>query len=643
MKEQITLDPSEVSGDRVEVALHGGAFNLAEAGPLWGDALVEAAMAAGEYGSVPIDFTVPNRIVELPLSIRATRTMSFADARRLLQQKAALLQQDGGWLKREMRDGSKLYLDVIGATLRLGGGSEQALRDFDADAVLLLETLPDWYGDEVELGAASGDGAVRVSLTNVPGDHPARLRVVLRDGSGAAQRSLLFAARHEQAATTAAMDFRAVDLTPLGGATSRATYVEYATLPPTWVAALSTRLASGGHMTHVGTHRVWVLAAASGSGSGAASTRLEYTAGSGAAPELKPIRALTPFPTWLDLGEVQLPRAAAGAQRWEGRILVSAPTGWAFNAYRVRVLPVEDAYGKINATTVLATGDSVAAWDTFAHAAGALSGKTAPEGGRWTVVGTILTSGEVAYRTAVGTAIAVLADIEAAQTDLRASIDAAAPGAGTTVWAGLVGREGTGRHVRGGVSNHGDGLHSFWLYVMIDGVATTIADSGYRPGNLLGWHDYRLVIDTAGNARLDVDGAAVVQAFHASLATGGALASGSIGLYDSTTASSSPRRSYDNFFMGETAQALDAVLHPNRAAEITTTGYRRAGSDGLAYAPLVIHGDLPRLPVSGAERRPVEFYVTTSRAIHGQAAGLEEDRLDATVLARPCYLFTPDA
>jgi hypothetical protein len=648
VSERFVLDPPEVAlvgRTEIDLTAPDGAVRIGPEGPQFSEATAEHMMADGEWGSIPVDETFPNRTVEVPLVALSTDRSTLNEARGRIQQWVALVQREGGWFMREFEDGSRLFHDAVRATLRWGASTAAAYGFADVDGVLVIEYLPDPYGPECVVGSGSGSGGVTVTCRDVPGDYPARCRIVIEERSGQDQRGLIYAVRPHNPDATAAMDFAATDLTPLGGATARTGYVEYASLPPTWVATLSTRIGGVGEMTHVGAHRVLALAAASGSASGTAYTRLEWAAGGDVGPGQNKIRTLSSRPAWVDLGEVRVPDAPEGQQRWEGRFLVSAPAGWTYRIYRVLVLPVDHAYGLVNATTSLATGARVAAWDTFAHPAGTLDGQTAPEGGRWSgagATGAFLTSGSAAYRATTrdsGYRFAILADATGTPTDAQASIAVDLPSAGA-IFAGIVARyRDTNNYVAGVVSvfetSPGVRNTAFRIDKVVGGVASPLAAS-FNSGAFTGWHAYRLAVDASGNVSFYVDGVLRAQALgDASLAGAGALGAGAAGLLDVNTGGAATRY-YDNFFVDRSTWVQDAVVYASGDATLSTAGYHRSGPDGL-HGELVVAPDLPRLPPGG----DLDVYCRTSRAPFGGEllSADERDALAVTVNARPCHQF----
>jgi hypothetical protein len=84
------------------------------------------------------------------------------------------------------------------------------------------------------------------------------------------------------------------------------------------------------------------------------------------------------------------------------------------------------------------------------------------------------------------------------------------------------------------------------------------------------------------------------------------------------------------------------VVFADQTAELRTDGLYRATSDGNGHGP-VSHrqGDLPRLPPSGMEGRPVELFLKASRGDLEMLPDSGVDDISAQVFARPSWLFVP--
>lgn len=648
MSERYFLDPAEVADPgRTEIELtdDSGAIRIATDGPQMGEASVESYMAEGEFGATVIDRSYPNRALEVPLVILDTEALPFDDARRQVQAWVGLVQETGrGWIGRETANGT-LYYDVVRATLRLGSDNLQAWGYVDANAALVLEVNPDGHKAEQLLGSGTITGSGVIALDGVPGDYPARMRAVIRDGSGNAQRSLLYAVRPANTDPTAAIAYDATALTRFGGS-ARSDHVAFSALPPTWVAVLSSDVSGVGKMSHVGPHRVWTLFETAAP----MQVRLEWASGSSAAFQPNRIVSLPTGATWVDLGEVQLDPAAAGSQQWEGRWLAN---GTALRIYRVRIVPTAYASGYVNASTVVPTASSVGAWDDFdSHSAGTLDGKTAPAGGTWSGAGSgsaiAVGSGVASWSGSTGSRFAVLLGTSLGFTDMRAIVGASAiPGTGENASAAtslvaryvdannwVVGSVHVSR-LRGGAVRY----YRLLITVCVAGVATTSATSD-RAEVFSSGRELRFVV-SGGSALLYLDNVLELAISSAALGTSGVLARGSPGVQAEASRTGlvgGSSSTWDNLYVATpSASAVDdAVVHPRQAAELATDGYSRADAAGAAYARLAPIGSLPRCPVGDAE-----LYVQVARSIIGQPLpSTTGDRTTVEVYGRPCYQFT---
>ena len=250
----VVLDPAEVATGRTELQLNIGAINIGPDGPDWGDAAIEAYMAEAAIGQIPVDFRLPNRIITIPLLLGADGPENFATARSQLMAKVGLFQREGGWIKRA----TGRYADVVNASLKLP--DKDGHLGVEADVLLTLEALPEFYGDEEtlddivettnpEIASVLNQGGVPAVIK---GDYPGRVRVVVDEDDGDTQLGLLggFRCRHYSPAATAALRYEAEALTPLdtaatatlvgasGGASNN--IVQHTDLGAGWTPVLST-------------------------------------------------------------------------------------------------------------------------------------------------------------------------------------------------------------------------------------------------------------------------------------------------------------------------------------------------------------------------------------------------------------------
>jgi hypothetical protein len=390
MAETLILDPSAVASFRTEWDV---TQYVAEAGPDWGDAAIEQFLADIESGSLPVDFRIPNRTVQIPLLLLKSRSgtaYTFDQVRRRLQQKAALFQRKGGWISRTTSAGV-VYADVIGATLKLGGSSAQALWGIDADAILTLTCLPDWYGAEVDAGTFTGaTGDLAAVIGTIAGDYPARARVIVKDTAAKRRHGLLWAHRYTNAAATAQMIYNAYNLTLLNGSKrvngttgaddAAGTLVKTATAfsNAPWLTVLSTDIVASGTLTHEGSFRVWARVGMSDTSSGSINKiRMRWDVGDFTKATTNPAVTM-PKPTvtdpglvtfgvgmsLIDLGEIRLDASPVGTHRWRGEIQVSTRVS-DFFFDKLYIVPVDTGYGKLIASDIESDVGDLSVLETF--------------------------------------------------------------------------------------------------------------------------------------------------------------------------------------------------------------------------------------------------------------------------------------
>lgn len=392
--ETLVLDPTELT---TRTPFDLTPF-VSHAGPDYGDAAISQYLAeSGRVGQVAIDYTIPNRTITIPLTAQGRGDITFEQLRTAIQRKVGHFQAKGGFLKRTTQIGEanpygeKVYAEIVGATLKLGGSSEQAQYGVDVDAVLTLSVIPDWFGDEiiVDLTTSVFTGYASAIVSDITGDLPARVRIRVTDQSGNDQRALIWGMREGDedliTASTAVSAFQAEDLTRLGATApvsvtgqSGSSVVRLQSIPPTapedaftptWSPVVSTTLSSGDDMTHIGSYRVWVRAQAPRGSippsitAPTVSLALNWDIGDlklGTQNDSALIPAYDAF-FMLDLGQIRVDQAPLGQHRWQGKIVVSSlQPGGNFEDVmidQVFVVPVgQDTYGKLSTTVA---GDAV--------------------------------------------------------------------------------------------------------------------------------------------------------------------------------------------------------------------------------------------------------------------------------------------
>jgi hypothetical protein len=653
-------------------------------GPDYGDAAIEAYMAESARGQTPVDFRVPNRTVTVPLVLHDHDGTTLAEARSSVQAKVALFQSEGGWVTRDSAVGV-VYADVVSATLKLGGSSAQAHGFVDADAVLTLECLPDWYEDEIELddlAETSATELVEVLQQDgvdavIRGNYPGRVRLVVDEDDAETQLGLLaaFRSRHYSADATAAEAYEAEALTRLGaaalatvtGASGAGTnnVVQHANLAPHWTPVLSTQIIASGHMTHRGSYRVWARVRTPGVASepvySMPRVRLIWGVGAPVNPTENPPKQVPGHSNFydMDLGEVRLDPAGAGTHQWQGifQALKESPAQSTIQFDKVWIVPVDESYTLLR--TPLGAGQgggTFNAWDAFEQAAGALTGKTPIIGGNWTALSgsdaddfAVDGTNDWAERSSlsdaaangravtVGTtnypAVGAMVDINrSSEEDSRLALIARATSQTAILQAGYYGEiDDPGKwFVRRGDWSTGTELAAFEERLPADE-----------------WWTMMLVVTTGGQFAFwryrqgGAPGEPLLVGYDSTLAAGGSNATGKVGIHDHAPGSTVHERRYDNFVSWTPNH--DAVLYPSQSAELRTDGIEREDSAGGVYGPLVPDsGNLPRIPPSGLEQRPVELFLKWSRGDFDRHPDSGIDDGSVRPFYRPCWLYLPD-
>lgn len=184
------------------------------------------------------------------------------------------------------------------------------------------------------------------------------------------------------------------------------------------------------------------------------------------------------------------------------------------------------------------------------------------------------------------------------------------------------------------------------------GVETTLLSGKITTGGTGSYSTFRLVANSDGSCVAEIPGASGGPVFvtppdpELASGSGKAVEGGGFGIYDAYTGSEAVTRYYDDFeatIPASSTSLYDAVIFANRDARLTTAGHFRRTSDNAAYGPVAYPGaDLPRVPVSGPEGRPVEIALKPSRGEFGMFADSGLDKVSAQLAYRPCWSFVPE-
>jgi hypothetical protein len=650
----IILDPGEVAIEgRTELPLEGGGISVYYEGLDFGDQEIRAYMAEGLFGSTPIDHDWPLRTIKIPLVIRKYGTETFDDIRAKLEAKVARINEDGGgWLKRVLPSGRHIFADLVEAKLHLSASWLAENRNIDREATLELQALPDFYGDAVvESGHEfTGDGAFTML---VGGELPARVaNMRVEDKSGNAQLGLMWHVRrrHYSSANTAEWAYNAEALGLLDIAekvTLAGSYgtkvVKHPKLSTGWTPILSTNKTGTIFLTHAGLYSVWTRVYSASEH--LPWLRLVYAAGDIVAPqENMQVRVPGKESYYLvNLGQINIPALPFGAQRWEGVVQARGESGGENISIDRLWFKCDDecsgVLGALRSATALSTLD---ASDSLLGS-GALKESEANRGGKWEEFG----GTEGFTRSAEGARREHISDSEGRTAVL----------AGSTVGAVIASLE-LGRS--GAAVGLVQGLYlrwfssTFWVRVVIkpEGSLSSVSIQYAIGGSPV---EVPLISGLSGapfalEAELTAAGGVVVKinssfsigiTLPATFKKGEAHSEGKIGTYDFNPSSTPVTRTYRRLLAWAPAPE-DTVMYPNKSAFLSTDGMYRESSDGVGAGPIGQPGtDLPRLPVSGPEKAPVEIAFKPSRGQFGEASDAGKDAFKVQVSYHPCFPTIP--
>ena len=668
--ETIVLDPSEVASGRTELSLTSGWIDVSIDGVDWGDAEIASYVAEAERGDIPVDYRLPPRTITIPFRMKTSGGTTFAQARTKLQQKVGTLQREGGHLKRITGQGGTLFMDITNASLSLPGDWWQAQKDVQKDGLLTLEAIPDFYEAETQLGDHTETSAAELRFveTNISGDYPARVRIVVDEDDGDTQLGLFWCARsrYYDSATTAALAYeaesqgiespsRAIALTGASGGT----VVNNGTISSNWQAIWNTSTGGTTYLTHQGNYRV--RARVHSTAGTAVQTRFVWDVNDMVNPVENDEVRLSGHSNFfiVDYGEVRLQPTPVGTHRWQGQIQARGNAGTeSFSVDRVWFQNLDDTAGLVTAATPISDGlTSYSARSEFTTESGTITGDSLHTGGVWTAITNSDTtdfseSGDVCTRTAVSdTGTAVFASGRGLYASTPTTLT------NTVVQCDLKSSPVVGGHYFG-VLARVDNAASDMLHVFIQSSTGVLAIQRIIAGNIQQLNAVTIAPlgnDVVYRMRVHVSSLGVVSVYFgpssnppllltatdSELATGGALASGTVGIVDTHGLSTAATRTFSNF--AAWVPPTDAVAFASQSVQLTTQGIFREDAGGTAYGPVSnVYGDLPRLPVAGLDGRSTEIMVKMSRGDFGSLPDSGIDDLSARVNYSPSWLFAPD-
>jgi hypothetical protein len=507
--------------------------------------------------------------------------------------------------------------------------------------------------------------ALIFSPLSVPGDVDALGTLTVDNDAGSDWDGVMWAVEQNGryaftgSSGSGALLYDAESRTLLGGSTIVSTWVNNTSLTSNYQTILSTQASGGGaHLTHVGQFRVFVRASVPWF-AGDVTIALAWGVGDMSRFTTNPGVTLRTDVngawTFVDLGYVTIP---AGSTQWEGRILAkSTAVGDDVNIDWLMLFPAD--YGSGVASAIQPTiPASYVARDEFTGttAGGTLNGRVAPAGGTWATSGdatdfSFVDSPQEAISRATisGTTgrFAILGTTTYTTVALSVDLVGATAFGVDGVKASLVARYVDGsNYLRAKTYRTFPGVGLPQRYVELEQVVAGVVTSlGLRfvgttvepPGRL----ELTVIADRA-IVRWYVGDALIgeKEATSTALASGGALATGKVGVHDLHTLTGASTRVYDNVAVW--VPAADAVPFAGRSVRVTSTGVERQNSAGTFYQPVASYiGGYLKVPPSGAEGRSVRFIVKplyhpeTSRGVR------VDDRIDdlsATLSVTSRYL-----
>jgi hypothetical protein len=682
-KERLVLDPAEVAtGGRAELDLHSGAVQVREGGIDWGQAEIEAFMAQHELGESPVDYRLPNRVITIPLVLGAEG--DFDAARITLQAKVSRINEEGGWLKRELLGGSygeagaRLYCDLVKATLRYGGSTLVASNGVDPDAELVLEALPDFYGDPVEAPLFEGTGDATSTL-QVKGNLPGRVDLAVYEESGNDQRGLAwgFRCRNYSSASSARLAYSAEALHPLDQASVVSLTGAYGgkaightNLSTGWTPVLDNTM-SGVYPTHVGLYDVWARVYTSSPEP--PWVRLVHDVGDLIDPtENDPVRVPGASSFYLvNLGQVNLREAPIGPHRWIGVVQGrGASAGARLYVDRLWYLPADEGSGIIRAASSYEVGiGGFKVRDRFAEREGAsLTGRTADYGGVYTA----LTGSDTDdFQVSLGSRItyrSTASDTGTMAGGWKGRAVGLPVGMTATAFAYDFAISGEPTNLRFGQMVRVGGSSQYLLFYFAPEWQINLEEWRWYPrvfkqvgetGGLiyaLNSPIFDLTSGTEFKGRLLTmvvgDQLTVLLApFGTSsyevvlrqrdVDLGGTLSAGGIYIFDEVRGPGTSKRSFSN--LAAWVPDSDAVLFANRDARLTSRGLLREAAAGSVFGEAAYpRSDLPRIPFSGDEARPVETILKPTRGDLEVLADTGIDNVAARLTYRPCWTNIPE-
>lgn len=627
---------------RAPLDLNNGSILVDQKGIDWGDSAVTPYEADFKVGSASVSSRAPNRIVHIPLLLGGDGLSQEETVRSQLQEKVGLIQAEGGCVLRQRGSGQAMYADIVSATLTLPDVYGET-GDVEPDVVLTLECLPDFYGDEIALDNISTvsyeidavlmqGGEVAV----IQGDSDARVRIQLTSHL-LDHQALVWGVRSRfyDPSSLAALFYEAETMTPVGaaaiaflagaspdGSTSANVITSGDLVPGSWVPVLLTdTVAFSQALIHRGSYQVLARVY---SPSNPLTLQFLWGVGDIANPVVNdPVTLpIAQALTLVDLGQIKIEASPVGQHSWKGLIQVMGTDSTdtisidclffvPLDEYsgQLRAYPPSPQLGVVTQEFATAVNNNAAvgtvAWTSLSIIPGGFNS--------FIVATTGPADTEYLELTDFGFAIPSGATISGIKMEIDRFGDP---------FAGIVADNIVKLVKAGTVAGSSEASPTSWPL-------------GFSLATYGGQTDLWGTTWTA--AQINDPGTGVV--ISVALASSGSQA-----------VVRGARMTVYYTLSGAFTPVTDATTFHNQSIELRTDGMFRATTNGLAVSPVsMVVGDLPRLPCSGLEQRPVEILLKPSYFTPGSDPNTDltyildygDPELSAQVFYRPVWLGRP--
>ncbi len=689
MAESWTLDP-----DGTALGLNTSAIKIRDPGfAVQGPIKASLSETIDGEGSPSLSQQYENWTISGSLVVANVGSVTVESALNKLGQAADRAMREGVEIERVLssgQGGSTLRFDVESFEIEPQVVKADLVRASECEVAVTMEARP--LARMAELTQADHTETTLPVLifteSTIKGQAPGLGRLVI-DNDSTSQHQRFVAggiqSRFYSSADTAALYYQAEHLKPLGTAataapSTSATYstaksgsgwVKSTNLGPTWSGVLETMCStlalattSTAHMTHVGSYQVWARVQQPSANSTGVQVRLDWSPGDSVdMTENDPVDVTVEDDFQLcNLGLIHIPEAKVGSNRWVGRVNArSVTSGDEIYVDDFRLLPVDEGYFEVRTPlNISAPPASLSARSEFTTESGVITGDALAVGGTWTVITNsdatdFSEAGDICTRTAVsdtGTAGGVIntgrgvyASTPTTLTDTIAQIDLKSSAMISNLYNyGLLLRVDNAANdmlVAEVIPSTGTVV----IAKVVAGVQTTLGQVTLE--NNVANVTYRLVTYvTAGGFVQVFYGLAsstpplVLSVTDPALATGGTLASGTVGFWDVAAAATANTRTFANFAAWAPVEAH--AIPKAQSMQWRYDGALREDDAGQVWVPEHLDGDPCLPPASGREGRDLRGIVMASRGDprSGEAdSGIDD--ISARLFYQPRILTIP--